>query len=174
MTYSSENKVDGIVLVTEDSQEYLNPRQEVTYRQHRRELAEWMLGLAKNPGKAEGYSYSTVKNRMNRIDLQIHLEQERTLHTITYHRRRRQLDATPRTPGHERIHKKPLPESSQDIIQMETLRTQQKRRMGARDQLQRSIYDLHSTGLPDQKRPPETTGSRHGIRLSTPLQQRNP
>ena len=36
MKHSSENKVDGIVLVTEDSQEYLNPKQEVTYREHRR------------------------------------------------------------------------------------------------------------------------------------------
>lgn len=69
MTYSDENKVDGIVLVTEDSQEYLNPRQEVTYREHRRELAEWMLSLGKNPDKADGYSYSTAKNRMNRLDL---------------------------------------------------------------------------------------------------------
>lgn len=69
MTYSDENKVDGIVLVTEDSQDYLNPRQEVTYREHRRELAEWMLALGKNPDKAEGYSYSTAKNRMNRLDL---------------------------------------------------------------------------------------------------------
>lgn len=69
MTYSSDNKVDGIVLVTEDAQEYLNPRQETTYREHRRELAEWMLALGKNPEKAEGYSYSTAKNRMNRLDL---------------------------------------------------------------------------------------------------------
>ena len=69
MTYDGENKFDGIVLVTEESQEYLNPRQEVTYREHRRELAEWMLALGKNPDKAEGYSYSTVENRMNRLDL---------------------------------------------------------------------------------------------------------
>jgi len=69
MTHDDENKVDGIVLVTEDSYEYLNPRQEVTYREHRRELAEWLLGLGKNPEKAEGYSYSTVENRMNRLDL---------------------------------------------------------------------------------------------------------
>ncbi len=38
MRYSEENKVDGIVLVPDGSQEYLNPRQEVTYREHRREL----------------------------------------------------------------------------------------------------------------------------------------
>jgi site-specific recombinase XerD len=69
MTYSSENKVDGIVLVTDDAKEYLNPRQEITYREHRRNLVEWMLGLGKTPEKAEGYSHSTVKNRMNRLDL---------------------------------------------------------------------------------------------------------
>ncbi len=69
MPHDDENKVDGIVLVTEDAQEYLNPKQEVTYREHRRELAEWMLGLGKVPEKAEGYSYSTVRNRMNRLDL---------------------------------------------------------------------------------------------------------
>jgi len=69
MSHDDDNKVDGIVLVTEDANEYLNPKQEVTYREHRRELAEWMLGLGKNPEKAEGYSYSTVKNRMNRLDL---------------------------------------------------------------------------------------------------------
>jgi integrase len=69
MTYSEENKVEGIVLVTKDAQEYLNPRQEVTYREHRRKLAEWMLTLGKNPDKAKGYSHSTAKNRMNRLDL---------------------------------------------------------------------------------------------------------
>ncbi|WP_436935750.1 tyrosine-type recombinase/integrase [Halovenus marina] len=69
MTYDDENKYNGIVLVSEDAQEYLNPRQEVTYREHRRELVEWMLSLGKNPDKAEGYSHSTAKNRMNRLDL---------------------------------------------------------------------------------------------------------
>lgn len=67
--YSADNKVDGIVLVTEDAAKHLNPRQEIAYREHRRELAEWMLNLGKNPEKAEGYSYSTAKNRMNKLDL---------------------------------------------------------------------------------------------------------
>ena len=69
MPHSADNKVDGIVLVTEDAQEFLNPKQEITYREHRRNLAEWMLALGKNPDKAEDYSYSTAKNRMNRLDL---------------------------------------------------------------------------------------------------------
>ncbi|QSG07636.1 tyrosine-type recombinase/integrase [Halapricum desulfuricans] len=69
MPHSADNKVDGIVLVTEDAQEFLNPKQEITYREHRRELAEWMLSLGKNPSKAEVYSYTTAKNRMNRLDI---------------------------------------------------------------------------------------------------------
>ena len=69
MRHDADNKVQGIVLVPKGSQDYLNPRQEISYREHRRELAEWMLGLGKNPEKAEGYSHSTAKNRMNRLDL---------------------------------------------------------------------------------------------------------
>ena len=47
MTHSDENKVDGIVLVTEDSQAYLNPKQEIADREHRRELANWLLNIGK-------------------------------------------------------------------------------------------------------------------------------
>jgi len=41
MTYSDENKVEGIVLVTEAAKEYLNPRQEVTYRKWRNVFPNW-------------------------------------------------------------------------------------------------------------------------------------
>ncbi|WP_135829856.1 tyrosine-type recombinase/integrase [Halorussus halobius] len=66
---NDENKVDGIILVTSEAEEFLNPRQEISYRSHRRELCEWMLSLGKDPEKANGYSYTTAKNRMNRLDL---------------------------------------------------------------------------------------------------------
>jgi len=69
MTYSDDNKVDGIVLVTESARKHLNPRQEIAFQEHRREIAEWLLALGKNPKKAEGYSYSVAKTRMNRLDL---------------------------------------------------------------------------------------------------------
>jgi len=69
MTYKAENKVDGIVLVTDEAREHLNPRQEITYQEHRRDQAEWMLALGKDPSKAEGYSHSTAKNRMQRLDM---------------------------------------------------------------------------------------------------------
>ena len=46
-----------------------NNQAQITYREHRRELAEWLLALGKNHSKAEGHSYTTAKNRMNRLDL---------------------------------------------------------------------------------------------------------
>ena len=69
MTVEDDNKVQGIVLLTDEASKFLNPREEIAYREHRRELAEWMLNLGKDPGKAEGYSFSTAKNRMNKLDL---------------------------------------------------------------------------------------------------------
>jgi len=68
-TVDDDNKVQGIVLLTEEASKFLNPREEIAYKEHRRELAEWMLNLGKDPAKAEGYSYSTAKNRMNKLDL---------------------------------------------------------------------------------------------------------
>lgn len=69
MAYDDDNKYKDIVLVTDEAREYLNPRQEIAYKEHRKELAKWMLHLGENPSKAEGYSISTAKNRMNKLDL---------------------------------------------------------------------------------------------------------
>lgn len=68
-TYDNDNKHHGVPLVTEKSREYLNPRQEIDYREFRRSLAEWLDYQGKNPGKADGYSDSVVKTTMNRLDL---------------------------------------------------------------------------------------------------------
>ncbi|ESS05703.1 MAG: site-specific recombinase XerD [uncultured archaeon A07HB70] len=67
--YDADNKYRGVPLVTDKSREYLNPRQEVDYREFRRNLAEWLYNVGKNPGKAEGYSDSVVQTTMNRLDL---------------------------------------------------------------------------------------------------------
>lgn len=67
--YDEDNLYRGVPLVTEKAREFLNPRQEITYQETRRDIAEWMYNLGKNPSKAEGYSPSTVKERMNRIDM---------------------------------------------------------------------------------------------------------
>ena len=67
--YDADNKVEGIPLVTNKAREYLNPRQEIAYQELRRDLAEWMMNLGKNPEKADGYAKSNVETRMNRLDL---------------------------------------------------------------------------------------------------------
>ena len=41
-----------------------------------------MLALGKNPDKATGYSHSTVKNRMNRLDLFDRMEEETTSKSV--------------------------------------------------------------------------------------------
>lgn len=69
MPYDDDNKYRGIVLLTDKAREYLNPKQAIAYTEFRRNLAEWLLTLGKNPRKAEGYSYDTAANRMNRLDL---------------------------------------------------------------------------------------------------------
>jgi integrase len=69
MPHADDNKYRDIVLLTDKARHYLNPREEIAYQEHRRELAEWLLNLGKNPQKADGYSYSTAKNTMNRLDL---------------------------------------------------------------------------------------------------------
>ena len=69
MAYSEDNKYRDIVLLTDEARKYLNPREEISYQKHRRELATWLLNLGKDPAKAEGYSHSTAKNTTNRLDL---------------------------------------------------------------------------------------------------------
>lgn len=69
MTANDENHVDGIVLVSADSSQRLNVRQETSYREHRRQLVEWMLNLGKAPSKAEGYAQTTANTRAKRLDL---------------------------------------------------------------------------------------------------------
>jgi site-specific recombinase XerD len=86
MPYDDDNKVQGLVLLTDEARQYLNPREEIAYQEFRRELAEWILNLGKNPAKAEGYSHSTANNTMNRLDLfyrYIWEEEQRFVQTLT-------------------------------------------------------------------------------------------
>lgn len=111
MRYDDANKVDDIVLVTEKAK-HLNPKQEIAYRQHRKDLAEWMLNLGRNPTKAEEYSHSTAKTRMNRLDMRAGEE------------------------GFQGIDEESLPEVGEDAIQVAARRTQPRRGMGAGDRVQ--------------------------------------
>ena len=67
--YSGENKFREVPLVTEKSRDYLNPRQEVDYREFRRSLAEYLYTEGKDPDKIEGYSNTVVKTTMSRLDI---------------------------------------------------------------------------------------------------------
>jgi len=62
------NPLEGISVVPEPSEKLLNERQRVDYRTEREQCLEWLLTFGKDPGRAEGYAYSTVKNRASRMD----------------------------------------------------------------------------------------------------------
>lgn len=60
--------LEDISIVTEPSKEHLNKRQKVDYRNQRENCLEWLLHFGKNPDKADGYAFTTVKCRSNRMD----------------------------------------------------------------------------------------------------------
>jgi len=60
--------IEDITLVTDESAEHLNPRQITSYREHRKQLIQWMLNLGKEPKKANGYAHTTAKTRAKRLD----------------------------------------------------------------------------------------------------------
>ena len=66
--YSGKNPFEGISVVPEPSEKLLNQRQRVDYRTDREQCLEWLLTFGKDPNSAEGYAYSTVKNRASRMD----------------------------------------------------------------------------------------------------------
>ncbi|MBX0295440.1 tyrosine-type recombinase/integrase [Haloarcula nitratireducens] len=59
----------GIPLVPEPARARLDERQQMTYREHRRDLIEWLLVFGKHPEKADGYAQRTVLNTAQRLDL---------------------------------------------------------------------------------------------------------
>lgn len=61
-------KVDGIVVVPQDSEQLLNQQQLEDYREHRRRLIRWMTHFGKDPDKAEGYAHDTARQRVYKID----------------------------------------------------------------------------------------------------------
>ena len=67
MKHKREN-IDGIVLVPEDSENFLNQRQLADYKEHRKTLIEWMLHLGKDPERAEGYAFDTARQRSYKLD----------------------------------------------------------------------------------------------------------
>jgi len=85
---NSRNKVEGIVVVPEDSETRLNQRQLQDYRDHRTRLIRWLCNLGKDPEKAEGYAYDTARQRSYKIDQfyrWIWEQEGYTLHATTEH-----------------------------------------------------------------------------------------
>ena len=60
-------KVEGIVLIYEPTEEYLNQRQRVAYEGHRKKLIRWLAKQGKDPEKLEGYAYDTYYTYANVI-----------------------------------------------------------------------------------------------------------
>jgi site-specific recombinase XerD len=62
-------ELNGIPLVPEPSRARLDERHQTAYRDHRRNLIEWLLVFGKHPEKAEGYAQRTALNTALRLDL---------------------------------------------------------------------------------------------------------
>jgi len=60
--------LEGVTVVPEPSEELLNERQQIDYRNQREQCLEWLLVYGKNPKKADGYAQTTVKCRSHRMD----------------------------------------------------------------------------------------------------------
>jgi len=61
-------RINELKLVPKPSREQLNKRQILDYETQRKECLDWLLAFGKNPKKAEGYAFQTVKNRSYRMD----------------------------------------------------------------------------------------------------------
>lgn len=68
MTEQNKEKIDGIKIVPNPTQDELGARQLVDYRKHREKMLEWLLNEGKNPDENQGYSSGTIKRRAYRID----------------------------------------------------------------------------------------------------------
>jgi len=60
--------MEELPVITKPAKKYLNPRQLKHYRPQREDCFDWLFTFDKGPEKAEGYAFSTVKNRGYRMD----------------------------------------------------------------------------------------------------------
>lgn len=62
-TIDPDNQLQGVTLVPEDSRQYLNERQVIDYKEHRRQWIRWLFTLGKDPERGDGYAHDTVRRR---------------------------------------------------------------------------------------------------------------
>lgn len=65
----SIDKVQGIPLMTQDTEERLSEKQRVDYGEEMRSLLKWLLTAGKNPERLKGYAQSTIYTSANHIDV---------------------------------------------------------------------------------------------------------
>lgn len=63
-----ETTIDGIAVVPEPSQEFLNAKQIEDYRVHREQLIKWVKNVGKKPSHGEGYSHDTTRRTAYLVD----------------------------------------------------------------------------------------------------------
>lgn len=65
---NERERVQGVVLIYEPTEKYLNSRQRVAYRGHREKFIKWLAKQGKDPEKLEGYAKDTYKTYANITD----------------------------------------------------------------------------------------------------------
>ncbi|WP_277541314.1 tyrosine-type recombinase/integrase [Haloarcula laminariae] len=62
------DKYENVVLISVPSHEYLNERQVIAYKNHRKKLIKWLKREGKDPESLEGYAHDTARNYATIID----------------------------------------------------------------------------------------------------------
>ena len=67
VTVNERAKIEGVVLIYEPTEEYLNQRQRIAYENHRKMLVKWLAKRGKDPERFEGYAFDTYYTYANII-----------------------------------------------------------------------------------------------------------
>lgn len=59
---------DSIIIVSTPTEEQLNERQQVDYRDYKKRFVQWLENEGKNPGRVEGYAPSSVQQTSYKVD----------------------------------------------------------------------------------------------------------
>jgi integrase len=62
---SEREKLHGVVLIYQPAEEYLNPRQRIAYREHRKDYINWLATEGKDPEALAGYAEDTYYTYAN-------------------------------------------------------------------------------------------------------------